>query len=51
MIHYPAYKVAAAHIAPVFLDTGGSVGQERGEFGTHDSARWPVAHATQTDDT
>jgi aliphatic nitrilase len=25
MIHYPAYKVAAAHVAPVFLDTGGSV--------------------------
>jgi aliphatic nitrilase len=21
MIHYPAYKVAAAHVAPVFLDT------------------------------
>ena len=25
MIHYPAYKVAAAHVAPVFLDTGRSV--------------------------
>jgi aliphatic nitrilase len=25
MIHYPAYKVAAAHVAPVFLDTGQSV--------------------------
>src|SRR6516225_8489888 len=25
MIHYPAYKVAAAHVAPVFLDTGASV--------------------------
>src|SRR5262249_60718925 len=24
MIHYPAYKVAAAHVAPVFLDTGRS---------------------------
>jgi aliphatic nitrilase len=25
MIHYPAYKVAAAHVAPVFLDTDRSV--------------------------
>jgi aliphatic nitrilase len=25
MIHYPAYKVAAAHVAPVFLDTQRSV--------------------------
>src|SRR6516162_11772442 len=25
MIHYPAYKVAAAHLAPVFLDTDRSV--------------------------
>jgi aliphatic nitrilase len=25
MIHYPAYKVAAAHVAPVFLDTDWSV--------------------------
>jgi aliphatic nitrilase len=25
MIQYPAYKVAAAHVAPVFLDTGRSV--------------------------
>jgi aliphatic nitrilase len=25
MIHYPAYKVAAAHVAPVFLDTERSV--------------------------
>jgi aliphatic nitrilase len=25
MIHYPAYKVAAAHVAPVFLDTARSV--------------------------
>jgi aliphatic nitrilase len=25
MTHYPAYKVAAAHVAPVFLDTGRSV--------------------------
>ncbi len=25
MIHYPAYKVAAAHVAPVFLDTNLSV--------------------------
>jgi aliphatic nitrilase len=25
MIRYPAYKVAAAHVAPVFLDTGRSV--------------------------
>jgi aliphatic nitrilase len=25
MTHYPAYKVAAAHVAPVFLDTDGSV--------------------------
>jgi aliphatic nitrilase len=25
MIHYPAYKVAAAHVAPVFLDTDQSV--------------------------
>jgi aliphatic nitrilase len=24
MIHYPAYKVAAAHVAPVFLDAEGS---------------------------
>jgi nitrilase len=25
MVHYPAYKVAAAHVAPVFLDTDRSV--------------------------
>src|SRR5262249_27362391 len=25
MIHYPAYKVASAHVAPVFLDTDRSV--------------------------
>jgi aliphatic nitrilase len=25
MIHYPAYKIAAAHVAPVFLDTERSV--------------------------
>src|SRR5215468_10113742 len=25
MIHYPAYKVAVAHVAPVFLDTERSV--------------------------
>jgi hypothetical protein len=25
MIHYPAYKVAVAHVAPVFLDTDRSV--------------------------
>src|SRR5262249_36473146 len=25
MIHYPAYKVAAAHVAPVFLDTDRTV--------------------------
>src|SRR5262249_29905489 len=25
MIHYPAYKIAAAHVAPVFLDTDRSV--------------------------
>jgi aliphatic nitrilase len=25
MIHYPAYKVAAAHVAPVFLDTDRSI--------------------------
>src|SRR6516162_8379584 len=25
MTHYPAYKVAAAHVAPVFLDTERSV--------------------------
>jgi aliphatic nitrilase len=25
MVHYPAYKVAAAHVAPVFLDTTRSV--------------------------
>jgi aliphatic nitrilase len=25
MIHYPAYKVAAAHVAPIFLDTDRSV--------------------------
>jgi aliphatic nitrilase len=25
MVHYPAYKVAAAHVAPVFLDTERSV--------------------------
>ena len=27
MIHYPAYQVAAAHVAPVFLDTDRSVEQ------------------------
>ena len=25
MVHYPSYTVAAAHVAPVFLDTRRSV--------------------------
>ena len=29
MIHYPAYKVAVAHVAPVFLDTDRSVEKAR----------------------
>ena len=25
MIQYPAYKVAAAHVAPVFMDVGATI--------------------------